>query len=184
MSANTTLTNAKSPTPAPPARPARITLTREGERELRARRDDLRRHIEVELPRRLRSAREFGDATGNDDYLQIIEEEAVSSARLQALEQVLATAEVIEEDGAAADFAAIGSVVTIRIGGETVERRIVGDYEATGGDAVSASSPIGSAILGRGAGATVAVELPNGAIRDLEIVAAPTAAAAAAQLAA
>lgn len=177
MSANTTFTNATNPTP--PARPARITLTREGERELRARRDALRRHIEIELPRRLRSAREFGDATGNDDYLQIIEEETVSSARLQALEQVLATAAIIEGDDAEVDVAAIGSVVTIRIGGKTVERRIVGDYEATGGDAVSASSPIGRAILGRGAGATVAVELPNGAIRDLEIVAVRTAAAAA-----
>jgi transcription elongation GreA/GreB family factor len=47
----------------------------------------------------------------------------------------------------------------------------VGDYEAIDGEGVSASSPIGSAILGRAAGETVTVELPNGAIRDLEIVA-------------
>jgi transcription elongation factor GreA len=158
--------------PSPtPVRPARLTLTREGERELRAKRDALRRHIEVELPRRLRAAREFGEAVGNDDYLQILEEEAVSSARLQALEQVLATAVVVDGDDERAGTAAIGSVVTIRIGGKTVERRIVGDYEAIGEDAVSASSPIGSAILGRGAGETVAVELPSGAVRDLEIVA-------------
>jgi transcription elongation factor GreA len=167
----------------PPVRPARLTLTREGERELRAKRDALRRHIEVELPRRLRAAREFGEAVGNDDYLQILEEEAVSSARLQALEQVLATAVVVDGDDEGAG-AAIGSVVTIRIGGETVERRIVGDYEATGDGAVSASSPIGSAILGRGAGETVTVELPSGAVRDLEIVAVRAAPAADEQLAA
>ncbi|KAA0268571.1 MAG: hypothetical protein EDQ89_11225 [Acidobacteria bacterium] len=175
MSANTPPDDAENPIPTPATRPARITLTREGERELRARRDALRHHIEVELPLRLRGAREFGDATGNDDYLQIIEEEAVSRARLQALEQVLATAEVIEEGGAGADVAAIGSVVRIRIGGRTAERRIVGDYEATGGDAVSASSPIGSAILGRSAGATVVVELPNGATREVEILTVRTA---------
>jgi transcription elongation factor GreA len=174
MSTNTTNTTDEEPIPTPAARPARITLTREGERELRARRDALRRHIDVELPRRLRSAREFGEATENDDYLQIIEEEAVSSARLQALEQILATAEVVEGEGAEVDVAAIGTVVTIRIGGETVERRIVGDYETIDGEGVSASSPIGTAILGRAAGETVTAELPNGAIRDLEIVAVRT----------
>lgn len=175
MSANAT-TPTDSPIPTPAVRPARITLTREGERELRARRDALRHAIDVELPRRLRSVRGFGDATDNDEYLQILEEEAVSSARLQALEQILATAEVVDGEEADAGIAAIGSLVTIRIGGRTAERCIVGDYEASGDDTVSASSPIGSAILGRRAGETVAVELPNGAVRDLEIVAVRTAA--------
>jgi transcription elongation factor GreA len=168
MSANPT---PPAPTAAAPVRPARITLTRAGERELRAKRDALRRHIDVELPRRLRGAREFGEASGNDDYLQIIEEEAVSNARLQALEQILAVAEVVDGDGSGAGLAAIGSIVTIRLGEELVERRIVGDYEAIGADAVSASSPIGSAIIGRGAGETATVELPNGTVRDLEVVA-------------
>jgi len=161
--------------PSPTARPARITLTAAGARELRARRDALRRHIDVELPRRLRAAREFGEATENDDYLQIIEEEAVSNARLQALEHVLASAAIAVDAGAEAGgdsgVTAIGSLVTIRIGGATVERLLCGDYEAVGDDAVSASSPIGSAILGRRAGETVTVELPSGAVRDLEIVA-------------
>jgi transcription elongation factor GreA len=170
MSANPTIP-AAVPTPAPAVRPARLTLTREGERELRARRDALRHAIEVELPKRLRNARAFGDTTDNDEYLQILEEEAVSNARLQALEQALATAEVVVGEESGAGTAAIGSLVTIRIGGETAERRIVGDYEASGDGTVSASSPIGSAILGRRAGETVTVELPSGAVRDLEILA-------------
>jgi transcription elongation factor GreA len=166
-------TNPTEPIPNPTVsteRAERITLTREGERELRAKRDALRRHVDVELPRQLRNAREFGEATENDAYLQILAEEAVSTARLQALEHILATATIADGDAGDAGVAMIGSLVTIRVGGETVERRLVGDYEAVGDDAVSASSPVGSAILGRSAGETVAVELPSGAVRDLEIV--------------
>jgi len=155
--------------PAPAAIPA-ILLTREGERELRAKLAALREVIDVELPRRLRSAREFGDATGNDDYLQILEEEAVASARMRALAEVLAAARIVEGGAGSANVVAVGSTVTIRTAGRMVSRRLVGAYEAAG-DAVSASSPIGRAVLGRSPGDRVLVELPNGAEQEIEIVA-------------
>lgn len=145
--------------PAPAAIPA-ILLTREGERELRAKLAALREVIDVELPRRLRSAREFGDATGNDDYLQILEE----------LAEVLAAARIVEGGAGSANVVAVGSTVTIRTAGRMVSRRLVGAYEAAG-DAVSASSPIGRAVLGRSPGDRVLVELPNGAEQEIEIVA-------------
>jgi len=150
--------------------PATIILTREGEEELRAKLAALREVIDVELPRRLRSAREFGEATDNDDYLQIREEEAVASARMRALAEVLATARIVDDDRAVADVVTVGSTVTIRAGGRTVARRLVGAYEVDG-DAVSASSPIGQAILGHSPGDRVVVELPSGAEQEIEIVA-------------
>ena len=175
MSANSQITKPKPQTAATTTRPTAtrptILLTREGEQELRDKLEALRYQIDIDLPRRLRSAREFGEATENDDYLQIREEEAVSKARLAALTEVLAAAEVVDTARSRAGVATIGSTVVIRVGGKTVERRLVGDYEAVGADGFSASSPIGSAILGRSEGETVAVELPNGETRDLLIVA-------------
>jgi transcription elongation factor GreA len=156
---------------AQPQAPARILLTREGERELRAKLEALEEEIRVELPRRMRSAREFGDATGNDDYLQLLEEEAVTSARVRALTDVLALAKIVDSADAVLDAVAVGTTVTIRAGGKELERRLVGAYEAVGEDCVSASSPIGQAILGRSVGDEVLVELPSGAEQTLEIVA-------------
>lgn len=158
------------PETANPVPATAVLLTRAGEQELRARLAALREEIEVELPRRLRLAREFGDATGNDDYLQILEEEAVASARMRSLAAVLAAARVVDDADAAGDVAMVGSTVTIRTDGRTVERRLVGAFEA-GGDAVSASSPIGRAILGRAAGERVVAALPSGAEQEIEIVA-------------
>lgn len=149
--------------------PAAILLTRAGERELRGKLATLREEIEVELPRRLRSAREFGEATDNDDYLQILEEEGVARARMRALAEVLAAAKIVD-GGTAADVVTVGSTVTIRTAGRTVKRRLVGAYEAEG-DAVSASSPIGQAVLGRSPGDRVVVELPSGAEQEIEIIA-------------
>jgi len=156
----------------PPA-PTTILLTREGERELRAKLEALQEEIRVELPRRMRRIREFGEATENDDYLQLLEEEAVTSARVRSLTDVLAAARIVDADDADTDtdVVSLGTTVTIRAGGKKMQRRLVGAYEAIEGDSVSASSPIGQAILGRSAGDEVVVELPNGAEQTLEIVA-------------
>ena len=155
----------------PPPAPNTILLTREGERELRAKLEALQEEIRVELPRRMRRIREFGEATENDDYLQLLEEEAVTSARVRSLTDVLAAARIVDADDAATDVVSLGTTVTIRAGGKEMKRRLVGAYEAIDGDSVSASSPIGQAILGRSVGAEVVVELPNGAEQTLEIVA-------------
>ena len=48
-----------------------------------------REEIDVQLPQRLREAREFGAPSENDDYLQI-REEAVTVARANSLSQILA----------------------------------------------------------------------------------------------
>ena len=154
----------------PPA-PTAILLTREGERELRAKLEALQEEIRVELPRRMRSIREFGEATENDDYLQLLEEEAVVNARVRALTEVLAAARIVDAGDAATDVVGLGMTVTIRAGGKEMERRLVGAYEAVDGDSVSASTPIGQAIFGRSVGDEVVVELPNGTEQTLEIVA-------------
>ena len=156
--------------PVPP-RIAPVLITQEGEQALRRELAALRREVEVELPRRLRLAREFGEAAGNDDLLQLREEEAVTSARINGLLRILATAKIVEPGVSSGGVAAVGSRVELRIGGKTIERRLLGSHEPVGSDGMSVASPIGRAVVGHPAGARVVAEMPGGRVRTIEILA-------------
>jgi len=123
------------------------------------------------MAERLREARAFGAPAGNDDYLQIQEEEIILAARAARLDELLERACVV--DGGSLDGrAAVGTTVEVRDieSGELREHELVGGHGALGANAVSAGSPIGEALLGREAGAIVEVQLPKGGSRRLEIL--------------
>jgi transcription elongation factor GreA len=147
------------------------TITREGERALWAELKRLRHELDVEFAARLREARAFGEASGNDDYLQIKEETEVLAARIARLEDVLSSATVVagERDSATV---AIGVAVKVEdmSSGAVAEYVLIGDFEPPSPSAASASSPIGRALIGRAVGDDVEVELPDGRKRLLRIV--------------
>jgi transcription elongation factor GreA len=151
---------------------ASAILTNEGERELRATLERLRHQLDVEFAARLRQARTFGEVTGNDDYLQTIEEEAVLRSRIARLEGLLDSATVVS-DSPRAGVVAIGTTVRVEdlASGAVQEHRLMGDYEELHADDVSASSPVGRALTMRSPGDEVEVELPNGRSRSLRILA-------------
>jgi transcription elongation factor GreA len=137
-------------------------------RELAHLRDEKLRDI----PTRLRIAREFGDASSNDEYLAIREEEAVLDARIARLEDILIRATVIDPAGAH-DSVVVGSEVEL-IDVDNGEKRnyvIESAHGALGRMTVSRNSPVGRALLGRRAGDRVFVELPGGRGRELELCA-------------
>jgi transcription elongation factor GreA len=105
----------------------------------------------------------FGEAHENDDYLQVKEEQAVVASRVRQLETVLATAEIVEPQ---ADHGRVTVGSTIQIedvsSGRTSKHVLTGAHGLIAPTDISASSPIGQAILGREAGDEVSVELPNG----------------------
>lgn len=150
---------------------AGILISREGEQALQRELARLREEVEIQFPLRLRQAREFGEAADNDELLQIREEEGVLMARIVGLVRVLAEATVVDPSESSSGLASIGSLVTLRIGEKTVERRLLGSHEPMGSDGISAGSPIGSAILGRSAGEDTTAELPSGELRKIEILA-------------
>jgi transcription elongation factor GreA len=151
----------------------RAVITRERERALRTTLSRLRRRLDGEFPTRLRQARTFGEVAGNDDYLQTIEEEAVLTSRISGLERLLASATVVSPPATAGGAAVIGTTVEVEDldSGETRQLRLIGDYERPILDMVSASSPVGQALLGRSRGHEVEIELPNGTKRTLRVVA-------------
>ena len=154
-----------------PAGSSRVILSPEGERAMRAELERRRRELEIGTAARLKEAREYGAGSENDDMLQIREEEAVLAARVAKLEEILSRAEVVA-DAEQGDVATVGTVVELRDtdSGKVAKRRIVGGHEPAGTDTISASSPVGRALLGQEPGATVTVELPNGRRRELEIL--------------
>jgi transcription elongation factor GreA len=155
-----------------PETPPPATITREGARALRARVERLRHQLEVEFADRLNEARGFGEIEGNDDYLQALEEQAVLASRLSRLRRLLDSATVVEQRPAGRKAAAVGAAVEVEdlSSGITREHRLVGDYESRQANAVSASSPVGRALIGHLPGDEVDVCLPRGRTQQLRIL--------------
>jgi transcription elongation factor GreA len=168
---------AHDPTHATPSPGARIFLTEVGLRAREQELDELRAAKRDEIGRRLREARGYGEPGGNDEYLATREDEAIIDARIAALEAILAQASVVEER-ARPGVVGMGSVVTVdnADNGGGARYRLVGSHETEARGDVSIASPVGRALMGRRAGETVTVSLPDGRTRRLRIasVAPPT----------
>ena len=100
------------------------------------------------------------------------EDNAAVDARIAHLEDLLRDARVVERDDAA-ETVALGRAVEVEYlrTGNVVTLHLTGIRGGSGSGTVSARSPIGAALLGRAAGAVVAVELPNGRVERLRILA-------------
>ena len=151
--------------------PPSAIITRDGERALRAELGRVRRELEGDMAQRLREARAFGAPAGNDEYLQIQEEEIILAVRATRLEELLERAEVVDS-GTLDGRAAVGTIVEVKDTetGEVVERELVGGHEPPRVDAATAASPVGQALIGREAGEIGLVQLPEGRSQRLEIL--------------
>jgi transcription elongation factor GreA len=161
-----------------PQAPSLALITREGARALQARVERLRHQLDVEFADRLNEARGFGEIGANDDYLQALEEQAVLASRISRLQRLLDSATVVEQEPASGEAAGVGTAVEVQdlASGAIHEHRLVGDYESRATDAVSASSPVGRALIGQLPGDEVEVQLPRGRAQQLRVLAVRTAA--------
>jgi transcription elongation factor GreA len=159
--------------PSTPLEAPRAIITPDGELALREELDRLRLELDVEYPERLRQAREFGDGGNNDDYLQIKEEEAVLRSRIARLNALIGAATV--SDGRPSDNGAIGIGTVVEAEdsrtGRRTTHRLIGSFAPQEAGDVSASSPVGQALLGSSVGDSVEVELPDGRKKEFRIVA-------------
>ena len=136
-------------------------LSREGEATLR---EELAQLVNVrrsEVAARIHDAKEHGDLSENAEYEEAKNEQAFVEGRIQTLEGMLKTAVIIENTGT--EHVSLGSVVTVESDDGEESFTIVGSAEARPADAkISNESPVGRALLGRKAGESVTVKLPNG----------------------
>jgi transcription elongation factor GreA len=153
--------------------PAGIVLTVSGWRALQDALTRRRAAKAQEIAERLREARAFGEASVNDDYLSIQEEEALLEAGISALERLVETAVILGDPQPNGDIVNVGTVVTVAgLNGRTsATYEVVGSLQAERPGVVSAGSPVGRALMGRAAGDSVEVELPGGRLRKLEVLA-------------
>lgn len=140
-------------------------LTQEGMENLEKR---LRNLIEVRRPQvaeRLRhSLEEGGELSENAEYEDAKNEQAFIEGEIARLEQILSSAEIIEES-ANTDMVVVGSRVTV-VEKETKEEEfyhLVGSAEANPREGkISIESPLGKALMGAKAGDKVTVKAPDG----------------------
>jgi len=141
-------------------------LTKEGFQKLQEELDHLRTTKRQEVAARLHEAMEGGELIENAEYEAAKNEQAFVEGRIQELELLLATAQIIEENGKSkkGDTILVGSKVTIKEGNYEPETFvIVGAAEANPREGkISNESPIGKAILSHRVGDVVKVETPGG----------------------
>jgi transcription elongation factor GreA len=124
------------------------------------------------LERDLTALREKRARVATGDVMR--EEQIMLDGRIASLEDVLDHAWVVHPASVERGVVAIGTTVALRDGttGQTERYRVVGKYEPLRPGELSAASAIGRALLGRRAGESVDVDLPNGRVRRLEVLAA------------
>ena len=141
-------------------------LTKEGFQKLQDELDHLRTVKRAEVAARLHEAMEGGELIENAEYEAAKNDQAFVEGRIQELDHLLATAQIIEDTGKPKknDAIAVGAKVTIKEGNFEAETfTIVGAAEANPREGkISNESPIGKAILGHKLGDTVKVETPGG----------------------
>ena len=138
-------------------------LTKEGLADLQKEYDELTKVKRPEMLDRVTNARNQGDLSENAEYTAARDELNFIDGRVDELEELLKTVEVISDSGKGA--VALGSKVTVKIGGKEELFTVVGEWEADPqAKKISHESPLGKALLGKSKGEIVEVDAPAGKV--------------------
>jgi transcription elongation factor GreA len=131
----------------------------------------LERELYIELPKEIQRARELGDLRENAEYKAAKERQGIVQARIAMLSKRASEIAMMNLDRIPKGKAGFGSTVHLRSeSGEIVVYQLVMPEEANVEKGlISASSPIGKAILNKEKGDEITVTTPNG-VREFELV--------------
>jgi transcription elongation factor GreA len=142
-----------------------IPMTREGYDLLKKELISLRTEGRSEISRKLEEARAFGDLSENAEFHAAQEEQAQLETRILWLETRLSKAKIVDMADVDASKVALGTTVTI-LDLDTQARYsyvIVSSEESDPKEnRISASSPVGKALMNKEVGAEVPVRVPRG----------------------
>ncbi len=146
------------------APPARTHVTQAGYDALKRELEDLTNVQRPDVIMRVKLARELGDLRENADYQAARNEQSFLEGRIQALEQMLKSAQVIDADHTGEVI--LGSTVVVLVEGEESTLHIVGSTEADPANGrISNASPVGRALMGHRAGDQVEIVTPARTLR-------------------
>lgn len=132
--------------------------------------NDLKGPKRKEILAALEYAKSLGDLSENAEYHQAREEQGKLESRIQKIEEILRSSEVVTESRG--DVIGIGSKVVVQKVGTTEDKtfQIVGSEEADMAQGkISNRSPFGEALFGRVKGETISFETPKGKV-DYKII--------------
>ena len=145
-----------------------VPLTKEGLAKLEKELDHLRTVRRQEVAERIHAAKELASTQNNAEYEDAKNDQAFVEGRILTLEKIIQNAEIInEEEAHRSKKVQLGSKVTVQTAKDTKETyTIVGSAEAEPKEGrISNESPVGRALIGKGVGDAVHVEVPAGVIR-------------------
>lgn len=145
-----------------------IILTKEGLERLEKELDYLKSTRREELAERIKQAIAFGDLSENSEYEDAKNEQAFLEGRILNLEKTLRNSRLMEESEVSGEIVTLGSKVELQ---ELKSKRVmqytlVSSVEANMREGkMSNEAPVGRAVMGQKANATVTVETPSGPLK-------------------
>ena len=128
----------------------------------------LERELRIELPERIRIARELGDIRENGEFEVAKDRQGFVSARVGQLQRRIAELSSIDLSRVPKDRVAFGSTVHLEEeegGDERVYRLVASEEVDTAKGWISPGSPVGQALIGKREGDAVVIRTPGGAKR-------------------
>lgn len=118
-----------------------------------------------EIARRILDAKELGDLSENAEYAEARESQGMNEGRIQELQDVLKSAQIISPNQQH-KIVAIGSTVSVKFNGNERAFTIVGPAESNPiAGFISNESPLGTAFLGKKKGDEFEVLVPSGKMK-------------------
>ncbi|MBR1764596.1 MAG: transcription elongation factor GreA [Ruminococcus sp.] len=144
------------------------TISKAGFQRLQEQLNYLKTVRRGEVAENLKVARSYGDLSENAEYDEAKNEQGILEAQIAEMEQIIATAIVVEDDDISVDEIGIGSIIKLRdLDTDEIESmQIVGSTESDPDNMkISDESPIGKAALGKKVGELFEVDVPDGSIK-------------------
>ena len=145
----------------------RIPMTREGYDKLKAELDRMQNVEMIEVAKRIAAARDMGDLSENAEYHAAREDQGMLQARIDALKDKLARADIIDRSSLPSDTVVFGTRVRIKDldSGEEEVYDLVGpgdeDYD---NNKILTTSPRGQGLLGKKVGDIAEIKVPRGSL--------------------
>jgi transcription elongation factor GreA len=147
-------------------------ITKEGYDQLYQELEHLRNVERQKTAGAILQAREFGDISENAEYSAAKEQQAFIQGRIEKLEEMLSSSQIVAIDNLPEDRVVFGSTVKVeeRDTGKIGTYQLVGPYEsAPEKGRLSITSPIGRALVGKEEGDEIELKTPSG-IKEIEVL--------------
>lgn len=144
----------------------RIYLTKDGYNRMKDELGRLKTDVRREVLEKIAEARSHGDLSENAEYDAAREEQSQLEARINELENKLASASILDPRQIRTDRVYILTTVKLKnldAADEVIEYTLVSSEEAdTDQGKISVRSPVGRSLIGKAVGEKVEIQVPKG----------------------